>query len=751
MKNLYDITTSNVDLTSFIVSTTNKVSKSNMSVYIPTDYNLSKVEVSRGTIVYGGKEVLLGNNLLLENNSLRAQKDLNLNSLEIEGSFDQIAIKDNSLSVSKIENVEGPKIYSSSGPIAVGQNLLLENNKLKVTSGNILPGLITFLNSPNIVESGIYIYKEDYSGSSNINIDSQLSRVYIINSTGGRLYMGVGQTVIYNGEISLVSQGNVVASNYGGEYYMGGNYNSTATYLSDDLIIENVYVDNNNMGTPNNPIVRFYSHIGYLKVRVVGPDGTRLTGGIHYDVDYDPIESLYTVIMLNGSNSSSLGAYELGGIVATNNDTATTNGIYSIEIEEYGQTEKAGIVATFAIYIPRSITVQDRNIIIKKGDGNNIVGNILSYVNGVGTSVVSYSIGGDSKILNSPEPIINVGAFMLNSDGSYELNLLSKLWEGVDSVAIAITCVDINGVEDSGIITFSLETYVPQNLKTIKVDYNNPININVLEALDVMGGNLTITSGVKTSEVVNDFGTISLSQEGNLVITPQLYSTNSYSWDIEIADSNNEIFSRTINVDLIATATDYTEYLRIDLNGCFSEIKYREIDESVYKEFNGTDILSINRLEQYSTGREIRENGTFYDGNYYKGYDDLHLSIEDQLLVSGNNIVDREYTTSAIKSTDIQHPLPTSSYVIQFDGTKRIHELLVSPSISSNKFMPLPTKVSVYRSLDGGLSWILMKESEISIDNIEKSWYPYEVTDPLLALLQTGGFFRVEILEGLYI
>jgi predicted carbohydrate-binding protein with CBM5 and CBM33 domain len=183
--------------------------------------------------------------------------------------------------------------------------------------------------------------------------------------------------------------------------------------------------------------------------------------------------------------------------------------------------------------------------------------------------------------------------------------------------------------------------------------------------------------------------------------------------------------------------TNSATKFKIKINGCYSEIKYKDSIDSNYKTFSGGNgIIGITRINNESLGNEISENGTWYDGNYYAGFDGNFLTIEDGLVDLPDNITQRSYTTTDITSG-------YNTFVLEFNSTVELTELLVSPAINDNQFLPLPTMLTLWKSLDNGLTWLKIDDYTIGENNIPEEWYPYVVTNKLEALRQTGGFFRL--------
>lgn len=693
------------------------------------DWSFSNINIPSNSIIVGNKSIFCGYNISIsETGEINSYADSTLNSSQIEGNFGNISIKDNSLPISTIQELETEKILSTLGELTIGDNLELVDGKLSPTNGSITinTGLQTVLNPASISTNGIFFV--DDLGFPNITLaDLNLELIYIINKRETNI--SLGDILIYGGEICLISLSKKVRTNYVGDYIfdtlpIAGNTNTK--YDDGDIIIQKV----EKIGTENNPIIYLYSKNNGLILDIFGLNNTPLVLDTNYTYTYNSIEERYEVSLIGGSSSIYLGTYEPGGINLTGNNSNTSNGTYKIFVREFNQSSKE--VHRFLINTTKSIIAGDFLIslynpeLIKSG---NLLDSIIA---GNGVTIQSATINGSAYTLGSTLTTPTY-TFVLNSNGTYTLTLLKKSVGVLPN--IEIIAIDENFVTDAGQRLFSMERDIPISLSEIKLDNSTTTNLNIFDYFPFYGSNFLITNGILTSSDIPNFGTVSLNSIGNLTGIPTAFSTESTTLNFTI--DSGEIFSLPLKLNFagVNAATKF----KIKINGFYSEIKYKDNIDSEYKTLSGTNgVLSITRLPNESLGNEISENGTWYDGNYYAGIDGLFLTIEDELVDPPDNITQRSYT-----GIDTQNGYNT--YVLEFDTPVGLEELLVSPAINDDQFLPLPTALTLHKSLDEGQTWLKIDDYTIGSENIPSEWYPYAVTNKLEALHQTGGFFRILI------
>lgn len=692
------------------------------------DWSISNINIPSNSIIAGDKSIFCGSNISIsDSGEINSYVDSTLNSSQIEGNFGNISIKDNSLNISAIQEVETERIFSTSGELIIGDNLELIDGKLSQIGGSISvnTGLSTIKNPANISANGIYFV--DDAGFPNITLaNPNLELIYVINKRESNI--SLGDIIIYGGEICLISLSKKVRTNYAGNYIfdtlpISGNTNTK--YNGGDVIINKV----DKIGTENNPIIYMNSKNNGLIIEIFGPNNTSLTLNTNYTYTYNPVEERYEISLIGGSSSIYLGTYEPGGINLTGNDANTSNGIYKIFVREFNQSSKE--VHRFSINTSKSIIVGDSVIslynpeLIKSG---NLLDSIIA---GNGVTIQSATINGSAYTLGSTLTTPTY-TFVLNSDGTYTLTLFKKSVGVLPN--IEIIAIDENFVTDEGQRLFSMQRDIPISLSGIKLDNSITTNLNIFDYFPFYGSNFIITNGILTSSNIPNFGTVSLNSAGNLIVIPTAFSTESTTLNFTI--DSGEIFSLPLKLNF--AGVNSASKFKLKINGYYSEIKFKDNIDSEYKTLSGTNgVLSITRLPNESLGNEISENGTWYDGNYYAGIDGLFLTIEDELVDPPDNITQRSYT-----GTDTQNGYNT--YVLEFDTPVGLEELLVSPAINDDQFLPLPSSLTLWKSLDS-VTFLKINDYTIGSENIPSEWYPYAVTNKLEALRQTGGFFRILI------
>jgi hypothetical protein len=693
------------------------------------DWSISNINIPSKSIILGNKSLFCGYNISIpDTGEINSYVDSTLESIHIKGNLGNISIKDNSLSLSKLQEVETERIFSTSGELTLGDNLEINNGKLSPTSGSITinTGLPVIINPPSILANGIYFV--DDSGFPNITLaNPNLELIYIINKTENNI--SLGDTLIYGGEICLISLSKKVKTNYVGNYFfdtlpISGNTNTK--YDDGDVIIQKV----EKIGTENNPIIYLYSKNNGLVVDITGADNTPLVLNTQFSYLYNSAEERYEISLIGGSSSIYFGTYEPGGINLTGNNPNTSNGIYKIFVKEFNQTSKE--VHRFSINTTKSIIV-GINIISLYNPELIKSGNLLdSIIAGDGVTIQSAVINGNAYTLGSTLTTPTY-TFVLNSNGTYTLTL-SKKSVGI-LPSIEITAIDENFVTDSGERFFSMERDIPISLSEIKLDNSITTNLNIFDYFSFYGSEITITNGILSSSNIASFGTISLSSEGDLTVIPTAFSTESTTLSFTL--DSGEIFSLPLKLNF--AGVNSASMFKLKINGYYSEIKYKDNIDPEYKTFDSSnDVLNITRINNESLGNEISENGTWYDGNYYAGFDGEFLTIEDELVDPPDNITQRSYV-----GTDIAGGYNT--YLIEFNASVGLEELLVSPAINDNQFLPLPSSLTLWKSLDNGVTWLKINDYTIGANNIPAEWYPYAVTNKLEALRQTGGFFKLII------
>lgn len=692
------------------------------------DWSISNINIPSNSIIAGDKSIFCGSNISIsDSGEINSYVDSTLNSSQIEGNFGNISIKDNSLNISAIQEVETERIFSTSGELIIGDNLELIDGKLSQIGGSISvnTSLSTIKNPANISANGIYFV--DDAGFPNITLaNPNLELIYVINKRESNI--SLGDIIIYGGEICLISLSKKVRTNYAGNYIfdtlpISGNTNTK--YNGGDVIINKV----DKIGTENNPIIYMNSKNNGLIIEIFGPNNTSLTLNTNYTYTYNPVEERYEISLIGGSSSIYLGTYEPGGINLTGNDANTSNGIYKIFVREFNQSSKE--VHRFSINTSKSIIVGDSVIslynpeLIKSG---NLLDSIIA---GNGVTIQSATINGSAYTLGSTLTTPTY-TFVLNSDGTYTLTLFKKSVGVLPN--IEIIAIDENFVTDEGQRLFSMQRDIPISLSGIKLDNSITTNLNIFDYFPFYGSNFIITNGILTSSNIPNFGTVSLNSAGNLIVIPTAFSTESTTLNFTI--DSGEIFSLPLKLNF--AGVNSASKFKLKINGYYSEIKFKDNIDSEYKTLSGTNgVLSITRLPNESLGNEISENGTWYDGNYYAGIDGLFLTIEDELVDPPDNITQRSYT-----GTDTQNGYNT--YVLEFDTPVGLEELLVSPAINDDQFLPLPSSLTLWKSLDS-VTFLKINDYTIGSENIPSEWYPYAVTNKLEALRQTGGFFRILI------
>lgn len=691
------------------------------------NWSFSNINIPSNSLILGNKSLFCGYNISISNSGeINSYVDSTLNSHQIGGNFGNISIKNNSLPISTLEEVETERIFSTSGPLILGDNLELINGKLSQVGGGITinPGLSTILNPASISTNGIYFV--DDSGFDNITlVEPNLELIYIINKREGNI--SLGNILIYGGEICVISLSKKVKTNYVGEYLfdnspLAGNTNTE--YNDGDIIIQKI----EKTGTENNPIIYLYSKNNGLILDILGANNTSLELNTQFTYLYNPTLERYEVSLISGSNSTFFGTYEPGGINLTGNNSNTSNGIYRVKVKEFNQNSKE--VYRFSIETTKSIIVGE-NLISLHSPELEKSGNLLdTIIAGNGVTIQSATINGSSYTLGTtlPNPTYT---FILNANGNYTLTLLKKSIEILPN--IVLTCIDENFVTDVGERNFSLQRDFPTSLSEIKINNSETFSINIFDYYGFYGENINITTGILASSNIANFGTVSLNSIGTLTVIPTAFSTESTTLNFTL--ESGEIFSLPLKLKF-AGSNSATKF-KLKINGCYSEIKYKDNIDSNYKTLSSENgIIGITRLANESLGIEISENGSWYDGNYYTGIDGLFLTIEDELEDPPNNITQRSYTTSSVVGG-------YNTYVLEFNSTVELTELLVSPAINDDQFMPLPTTLTLWKSLDNGVTWLKINDYTIDEKNIPTEWYNYAVVNKLEALRQTGGFFRV--------
>lgn len=691
------------------------------------NWSFSNINIPSNSLILGNKSLFCGYNISIsETGEINSYVDSTLNSYQIEGNFGNISIKNNSLPISTLEEVETERIFSTSGPLTLGNNLELIDGKLSQIGGNIQinPGLPTFLNPATISTNGIYFV--DDLGFNNITlVDSNLELIYIINKRESNI--SLGDIIIYGGEICVVSLSKKVKTNYVGGYLfdnspLAGNINTK--YDDGDIIIQKV----EKTGTENNPIIYLYSKNNGLILDIFGANNNPLVLNTQFTYLYNSAEKRYEVSLISGSNSIYFGTYEPGGVNLTGNNPNTSNGVYRIRVREFNQSSKE--VYRFSVETTKSIIVGENSISLYSLELEKS-GNLLdTIIAGNGVTIQSASINGSSYTLGTTLTTPTY-TFILNSNGNYTLTLLKKSVGILPN--IILTGIDENFVTDVGERDFSLQRDFPSSLSEIKINNSGTFTLNIFDFYGFYGENITITNGILTSSNIANFGTVSLNSIGTLSVIPTAFSTESTTLNFTLESGEN--FSLPLKLKF-AGSNSATKF-KLKINGCFSEIKYKDNIDSNYKTLSSENgIIGITRLPNESLGIEISENGTWYDGNYYAGIDGLFLTIEDELEDPPNNITQRSYTTSSIAGG-------YNTYVLEFNSEVELTELLVSPAINDNQFMPLPTSLTLWKSLDNGATWLKINDYTINESNIPTEWYPYLVINKLEALRQTGGFFRI--------
>jgi hypothetical protein len=438
------------------------------------DWSISNIYIPSQSLILGNKSLFCGYNISIsETGEINSYVDSSLNSQHMEGDFQNISIKDNSLSLSKLQSLETERIFSTSGDLTLGDNLEINNGILSPvgSSVNVDTGLPTIINPAVISANGIYFVDE--SGFTDITLaNPDLELIYIINKTENNI--SLENILIYGGETCLISLSTKVKTNYAGNYFfdtlpISGNTNTK--YNDGDVIIQKV----EKIGTENNPIIYMYSKNNGLIIDITGANSTSLILNTQFSYIYNSTEERYEISLIGGSSSVYLGTYEPGGVNLTGNNSNTANGLYRIHVKEFNQQSKE--VYRFNINTIKSIIVGNNTIFLSSPELIKS-GNILnSIITGNNVTIQSASINGSAYTLGSTfsAPTYHL---VLNSNGTYTLTLQKKSVSVLPT--ISVVCIDENFVTDSGIRVFSMVRDFPISLSEIKL--NNSIttsNFNI--------------------------------------------------------------------------------------------------------------------------------------------------------------------------------------------------------------------------------------------------------------------------------
>lgn len=210
MKNFKDIK-ENINY-SFFINGNGKIPTIDLTV----EHDLSKINIPSNSLIFENKNIVIGSNLSINNIGELNYEFNRLDTNQLNGLLGNISIKEDSLSIENLSNINSNNLLSTNGEILIGNNLILNNNRLSTDLPEVLVsvGLNSYKNPSNIIGDGIYFL--DNNSFNQITCYLSVNRAYIINNDIDINYCN--NIPIYPNEICLFSYGEKIKTNYIGQY-----------------------------------------------------------------------------------------------------------------------------------------------------------------------------------------------------------------------------------------------------------------------------------------------------------------------------------------------------------------------------------------------------------------------------------------------------------------------------------------------------------------------------------------------------
>jgi len=718
MKNFKDIKTNDINY-QVLVSDSGKINLQDINIV----YNLENINIPGNSLLIGNNYYEIGENLFFIDNEINYYIDTKIETPELFGDFFNLQIKDNSIGLEKLEHFSPQILYSSEGPLNIGGNLQLNNSVLEVLGDKIVnPELLCYNNPVNITENGIYFLDDESPNI--ISINPEVNRAFIINKSGKIVYLN--NFPIYQGETSLFSFSIKIKTNYVGTFEF--DEEEITDQIGTEYSINNIYLSNITV----NVTEEWREIIGYslnknLSFKVEGVLGEEITNLFTIStVDYGIIRK-YTL-----KTTENLGNYDSDGLFI-GSFANRLDGNYNIyakdsNFNDYKLVYIMNISTKPAIYSINTTLVENtNNLELILNSKNNIIdfNNYIKILDPTNTISRTQTVTGQELNIDDDQfRIEDLNINTLTFDINFTNNNVSITSPGrfifevnagpfIPNVGRAVVSIVL-------ITSVKIPLKVPNYINPIILDNLQELNVNVFEYFEFLGENISIISGTKTNFLVDSFGTINLSSNGNLRITPIEFSNNSYDLEFRVRDKYNEELD--VKIPLRFRDPNYNEstHWRVDITGAFSELGFMDSEDNLTLIFKDESITK-SYLSNYSTGSYIVSPDI---NNMITSY---FLNTINEMNYYSNKYSQNIFKTASKKSY-VDCPLPNGCYPIistqiEFNNNKKFKKLYIFPAKNNEgEYILEPQWYKLYKSVDNGSNWELFESGELNREINDSSW-----------------------------